>query len=173
MDRSRPSGTSSYETPASASTLRASVEPLVCKPLDARPSTASPGRTLSPRSTSLRSHAPTHTPTISNSPWPSTTPFLALLHAEGLGHLRREVGVMVHYLPSVRFATVDIRHAPVDAYRLVSYSRLAMLGAQGVGGILAYGNHDHVIHSHLPTGERLGGLLPGVPNLLPSDPRTG
>jgi hypothetical protein len=68
-----------------------------------------------------------------------------LLHAEGLGHLLREVGVVVHYLPSVCFATVDVRHAPVDAYRLVSYSRLAMLGAQGVGGILAYGNHGHLI----------------------------
>jgi hypothetical protein len=55
-------------------------------------------------------------------PRPSTTPFLALLHAEGFRHLRREVGVVVHYLPSVRFATVDVRHAPFDAYRLVSDS---------------------------------------------------
>src|SRR5215208_663293 len=57
---------------------------------------------------------------------------------------------MVHDLPSVRFATVDVRHAPVDAYRLVSYSRLAMLGAQGVRGVLGYGNHDHVVQRHLP-----------------------
>src|SRR5215208_2479644 len=68
-----------------------------------------------------------------------------LLHAEGLRHLLREVGVVVHYLPSVRFATVDVRHAPVDAYRSVSDAPLAMLGSQGVGGILAYGNHDHLI----------------------------
>ena len=62
-------------------------------------------------------------------PRPSTTPFLALLHAEGFRHLRREVGVVVHYLPSVRFATVDVRHAlSFDAYRLVSDSPLAMLG---------------------------------------------
>src|ERR671920_208897 len=130
---------------------------------------ASPGRTLSPRSTSLRLHAPTHTPTISNSPWPSTTPFLALLHAEGLRHLRREVGVVVHHLPSVRFAAVDVRRTPLYAYPLLSDARLALLGAQGEGGILAYGNHDHLIQCHLPPGERLGGLLPGVPNLLPSD----
>src|SRR5215212_9215247 len=55
-------------------------------------------------------------------PRPSTTPFLALLHAEGFRHLRREVGVVVHYLPCVRFATVDVCHTPIDA--------LAMLGAQ-------------------------------------------
>src|ERR687897_679752 len=93
----------------------------------------------------------------------------SLLHAEGLRHLLREVGVVVHYLPSSTFTTVDVRHTPVDAYRLLSDSRLAMLCAQGVGGILAYGNNDHVIHSHLPPGERLGGLLPGVPDLIPSD----
>src|SRR5215212_569826 len=80
---------------------------------------------------------------------------------------------MVHYLPSSSFTTVDVRHTPVDAYRLVSYARLAMLGAQGVGGVLAYGKHDHLIQCHLPTGERLGCLLPGDPNLLPSDLRTG
>src|SRR5215208_5120969 len=68
-----------------------------------------------------------------------------LLHAEGLGHLLREVGVVVHYLPSVRFTTVDVRHAPFDAYRLLSDSRLATLGAQGVGGLLAYGNNHHLI----------------------------
>src|SRR5919112_2599303 len=79
---------------------------------------------------------------------------------------------MVHDLPSVRFATVDVRHAPVDAYRLLSYSRLAMLGAQGVGGVLGYGKHDHLIQCHLPPGERLGGLLPGSPDLLPSEHST-
>ena len=67
---------------------------------------------------------------------------LALLHAESLRHLRREVGMVVNYLPSVRFATVDVRHAPIDAYRLVSDAPLTLLGAQGEGGILAYGNHD-------------------------------
>ena len=35
-----------------------------------------------------------------------------LLQTEGLGHLRGEIGVVVHYLPSVRFPTVDVRHAP-------------------------------------------------------------
>jgi hypothetical protein len=68
-----------------------------------------------------------------------------LLQAEGLGHLLREVSVVVHYLLSVRFATVDVRHTPVDAYRLLSDARLAMLGAQSVGSILAYGNHSHLI----------------------------
>src|SRR5215217_5606708 len=68
-----------------------------------------------------------------------------LLQAEGFRHLLREIGAVVHYLPSVRFATVDVRHPPVDAYRLLSDARLAMLGPQGVGDILAYGNHHHLI----------------------------
>ena len=68
-----------------------------------------------------------------------------LLQTESFRHLLREVGVVVHYLPSVRFATVDVRHAPVDAYRLLSDARLAMFCAQGVGAILAYGNHGHLI----------------------------
>src|SRR5829696_1900115 len=96
-------------------------------------------------------------------------PYLALLQAEGLGHLRREVGVVVHYLPSSSFTTVGVRHTPFNAYRLVSDSPLAMFGAQGVGGILGYGNHDHLFEGHLPTRERLRGLLPGTPNLLPSE----
>ena len=40
-------------------------------------------------------------------PRPSTTPFLALLHAEGLGLLRGQVGVVVHYLPSVHYSLVQ------------------------------------------------------------------
>jgi putative transposase len=68
-----------------------------------------------------------------------------LLHTEGLGHLLREVGVVVHYLPSSSFTTVDVRHTPVDAYRLLSDAPLAMFCAQGVGGILAYGYHHHLI----------------------------
>src|SRR5215210_637516 len=102
-------------------------------------------------------------------PRPSTTPYLALLHAQGLRHLRREVGVVVHYLPSSSFTTVDVRHPPVDAYRLVSDARLAMLGAQGVGGVLGYGKHNHLIQCHLPTGERLGGLLPASSHFFPSE----
>jgi hypothetical protein len=49
-----------------------------------------------------------------------------LLQTEGLGQLLREVSVVVHYLPSVRFATVDVRHTPINAYRRVSNLRLAM-----------------------------------------------
>jgi len=45
--------------------------------------------------------------------------------------------VVVHYLPSSSFTTLDVRHTPVDP--------LAMFGAQGVGSILAYGNDDHLI----------------------------
>src|SRR5918993_4978829 len=105
-------------------------------------------------------------------PRPSTTPSLAFLHAEGFRHLRREVGVMVHDLPSVRFTTVGVRHTPFDAYRLVSDSPLAMFGAQGVGGILGYGNHGHVVQCHLPPGERLRGLLPGRSHIPPSEHTT-
>src|SRR5215203_6668506 len=99
----------------------------------------------------------------------STTPFLALLQAEGLRHLRREIGVVVHYLPSVRFTTVDVRHTMFNVYRLVSDFPLATFGAQGVGSILGYGNHDHVIQRHLPIRERLRGALPGSSHLLPSE----
>src|SRR3712207_9259552 len=38
-----------------------------------------------------------------------------------------------------------------------------------VGCIISYGNHDHLIQRHLPTRERLGGLLPGSSHLLPSE----
>ena len=68
-----------------------------------------------------------------------------LLPAEGLGQLLREVGVVVNYLPSVRFATVDVRHPMVYAYRLLTDSPLAMLGPQSVDDILRYGNHHHLI----------------------------
>src|SRR5829696_3722521 len=96
-------------------------------------------------------------------------PYLALLLAEGFRHLRREIGVVVHYLPSSSFTTVDVRHTPFNAYRLVSDSPLAMFGAQGVRSILGYGDHDHVIQRHLPTRERLCGLLPGSSHFLPSE----
>ena len=38
-----------------------------------------------------------------------------LLQTEGLRHLRGEIGVVVHYLPSSSFTTVDVRHTPVYA----------------------------------------------------------
>src|SRR5215208_3060346 len=102
-------------------------------------------------------------------PRSSTTPFLALLHAEGFRYLRGEIGVVVHYLPSVRFATVDVRHTPINAYRRVSNLRLAMFGAQGVRCIARYGNHYQVIQRHLPIRECLCGLLPASSHLFPSE----
>src|SRR5215210_853093 len=72
-----------------------------------------------------------------------------LLHAEGLRYLLREVGVVVHYLPSARFATVDVRHPPIDAYQLLSDLRLAAFGAHGVCGIVTHGNHYLLIHPPL------------------------
>ena len=82
----------------------------------------------------------------------------ARLRAEGLRHLRREVGVVVHYLPSVRFATVHVRHTPIDA--------LAMLGAQGVGGVLGYGNHYHVTIRTRLRAQRLNLRPEGRPTVL-------
>src|SRR5919199_53142 len=96
-------------------------------------------------------------------------PYLAFLQAEGFHHRRGEVGVVVHYLPSVSFATVDVRHTPFEVYRLVSDLPMAALGAHGVGGILCYGNYYYVFQRHLPTGERLCGPLPGGPHFLPSE----
>src|SRR5215217_9437323 len=47
----------------------------------------------------------------------------------------RNIGVVVHHFPFPLFTPVDIRHPPINAYRLVSDLRLAMFSAQCVGHI--------------------------------------
>jgi hypothetical protein len=71
----------------------------------------------------------------------SLLPYLALLQAEGFHHRRRDIGVVMHHLPSPAFTPVDVRRTPIDAYRLVSDLHLPMFGAQCVGHIVGYGNH--------------------------------
>ncbi len=53
----------------------------------------------------------------------------SLQAVEGFHHLRRDIGVVVHYLPFPAFTPVDIRDPPIDAYRIASELRLAMFSA--------------------------------------------
>ena len=80
----------------------------------------------------------------------------ALLAVEGFHYRWRDVGVVVHYLPSSSFTTVDVRHTPINAYRLVCELRLAMFGAQGVRYIASCRNHYQVFRRHLPIREYQG-----------------
>src|SRR5919107_1164479 len=65
------------------------------------------------------------------SPQPTNLSALSVPQAvEDFQHRRRDVGVVVHHLPSCSFATVDVRRTPIDAYRLLSDLGLAMFGAQ-------------------------------------------
>src|SRR5215218_11357128 len=105
---------------------------------------------------------------------PSTTPYLALLHAEGFHQRRRDIGVVVHHLPSPAFTPVDVRHPPIDAHQLLSDLRLATFGAHGVCVIVTYGNHYLLIHPPLmirdsPLRDRLCGLLPAGSHFFPSE----
>src|SRR5215208_6528114 len=50
----------------------------------------------------------------------SLSALLAPQMVEGFHHRWRDVGVVVHYLPSSGFTTVDVRHTPINAYRLAS-----------------------------------------------------
>src|SRR5215204_872598 len=67
---------------------------------------------------------------------------LSLLAAEGLHHRRRDIGVVVHNLPFSAFTPVDVRHPPLDAYRIVSALHLAMFSAHCVRYIVGYGKDN-------------------------------
>jgi hypothetical protein len=57
---------------------------------------------------------------------------LNLQAGEGFHHRGRDIGVVVHHLPSLAFTPVDGRDPPIDEYRLASDLHLAMLAAQRV-----------------------------------------
>src|SRR5215212_3933195 len=70
---------------------------------------------------------------------------LYLLALEDFHQFRRNIGVVVHYVPFPLFTPVDVRHPPINAYRLLSELRLAMFSAQCVGHIVGQGNHHQVL----------------------------
>src|SRR5919112_436964 len=75
---------------------------------------------------------------------PTSQPKLALLYLlrlalEDLHQCVRNIGVVVHYLPFPLFTPVDVRHSPINTYRLVSERRFALFMAKGVGDIVGQG----------------------------------
>jgi hypothetical protein len=76
--------------------------------------------------------------------------YIGSLRRAGFHHRRRDIGVVVHHLPSSTFTPVDGRDPPIDEDRLTSKLPLTMFGAQCVGDIVSYGNYHQVIHRHLP-----------------------
>src|SRR5215212_10537304 len=67
---------------------------------------------------------------------------LSLLATEGLHHRRRDIGVVVHYLPFPALTPVDVRDTPLDAYRIVTDLRLTMFSAHCVRYIVGYGKDN-------------------------------
>jgi CRP-like cAMP-binding protein len=66
----------------------------------------------------------------------------------------RHIGVVVDYLPFPTFTTIDVRHAPVDAYRLLS-ERLSLYEKR-IADIALKKVRDRVASSILELSEREG-----------------
>src|ERR687898_1045147 len=62
--------------------------------------------------------------------------YLLRLALEDFHQFRRNIGVVAHHFPFPLFTPVDVRHPPINTYRLLSKRRLAMFSAKGVGHIV-------------------------------------